>query len=287
MQMLPALRYRSFQAGFVKGAQAADAIFVIKRAAELSREWGRSICVCQMDLSKAFDRVKHTAIINALKLQGCSLQCLAVLCAVLSQSKISMVLGHVQAPAANMNRGLPQGAPESPLIFTLVTELVLRPLLGRWRDRGSGWSMDAFWLAGVCFADDIILVSRSKTDLEAMITEVVSAFAAAGLDVSPRKCHWTSKPMDTGGSLDIAGEAIAWERDLVFVGGKLNLNGNDGQAMADWLAQGNKAFHKWQPTYSASTFLCADVCSCWPQLCFHHPYGCARRGCQQGISNAI
>ena len=107
--------------------------------------------------------------------------------------------------------------------------------------------MDAFWLAAVCFADDIILVSRSKSDLETMISEVVGAFAEAGLDVSPRKCHWTSKPMDAGGSLEIGGEAIAWERDLVFVGGKLDLNGNDGGAMAHRLAQGNKAFHKWQP----------------------------------------
>ena len=42
-----------------------------------------------------------------------------------------VTLGHISAKAVNMLRGLPQGAPESPIIFTLVTELVLRPLMAK------------------------------------------------------------------------------------------------------------------------------------------------------------
>ena len=219
----------------------------MKRAAELSREWDRSIYICQVDLSKAFDKVKHSAVIGALKLQGCSLQCLVVLCAMLSQSSISTVLGHVQAQATSMNRGLPQGAPESPLIFTLVTEYVLRPLLGRWRVRGSGWKLDDFWLPCVCFADDILLISSSKRDLERMLAEVVEAFLATGLGVSPHKCHWTSRPKADGENILISGEAVAWEQDLIFVGSKLVLSGNDGAAMEHRQAQGSKAFYKWRP----------------------------------------
>ena len=231
MQMLPDLVYKSFQTGFVSGMQAADGVFVVKRAAELSREWGRPISICQLDLSRAFDRVKHSAIIKALKLQGCTLHCLAALCAMLDQSQTATVLGHVQAAASTMNRGLPQGAPESPLIFTLVTEYVLRPLLEKWRDRGGGWSLDSFWLACVCFADDILLVSRSKSDLQKMIAEVREAFAVVGLEVSPGKCHWTSRHKEAGGTLDIGGELVGWENSVVFAGCKLDLSGNDEGAM--------------------------------------------------------
>ena len=138
------------------GSQAADGVFAVKRAAEMSREWSRSIFLVQLDLSKAFDRVKHSSVIKALKLQGCTMQCLAVICAILAQSQISPVLGHVEAGAVKMHRGLPQGAPESPLLFVLVIELVLRPLLTRWRASGSGWRLDDFWLPCVCFADDLL-----------------------------------------------------------------------------------------------------------------------------------
>ena len=246
MQMLPALTYTSFQTGFVAGMQAADGIFVIKRAAELSREWCKSMFICQLDLSRAFDRVKHSTIIKALKLQGCSMQCLAVLCAMLGQGQTASVLGHVQAAATSMNRGLPQGAPESPLIFTLVTEFILRPLLQKWRATGCCWKLDSFWLACVCYADDILLVASSKTDLEKMVAEVQSAFATAGLDVSPKKCHWTSKPKSIGSNLNIGGELVSWERHLVFVGCKVDLSGNDGDAMEHRLAQGSKVFYKWR-----------------------------------------
>ena len=201
----------------------------------------------QLDLSKAFDRVTHTAVIRALKLQGCSLQCLAVICAILSQSVMSVSLGHVTAPGVHMNRGLPQGAPESPLLFVLVTELVLRPLLRRWKARGSGWSLDDFWCSAVCYADDILLASYSKSDLEQMAQEVVDAFAAVGLDVSPGKCHWTSYPAQPGESFDMQGGSLQWEPQLKFVGTILKFIGNDGYAIEQRLAQADKVYYKWKP----------------------------------------
>ena len=103
LQMLPDLRFESFQTGFVPGSQAADGIFAVKRAAELAREWQMPMYIFQLDLSKAFDRVKHSAIMKTLKLQSCSLQCLAVICALLMQSRTSATLGHVQAPAVSLS----------------------------------------------------------------------------------------------------------------------------------------------------------------------------------------
>ena len=251
MHMLPPLQYVSFQTGFVKGRQAADGIFALRRAAELGREWSQPLFVVQLDLSKAFDRVKHSAVIKALKLQGCSLQCVAVLCALYNQSEMSARLGHVEARAAHMHRGLPQGAPESPLVFTLVTECVLRPLLASWRMRGSGWKLDDFWLPCVCFADDILLASGSMRDLERMVAEVIRAFADVGLDVSASKCHWTSSPAQPDACLDISGFRLQWEKNLTFVGSVVDLNGNDGEALEHRLTQARKAFHKWQPVLQA------------------------------------
>ena len=132
------LNYLSFQCGFIPGSHAANGVYCIKRAAELSKEWSKPLYIAQLDLSKAFDRVLHSAIIDALKLQGVSLQCLAVLCGIPLQSEAAIKLGHVEAPPVCMYRGLPQGAPESPSIFTLVTEMVLRPLLRSWLERRIG-----------------------------------------------------------------------------------------------------------------------------------------------------
>ena len=80
-----------------------------------------------------------------------------------------------------------------------------------------------------------------------MLAEVVEAFSLTGLDVSPQKCHWTSRPMCNGENISISGEPVAWENDLIFVGRKLDLSGNDGAAMEHRQAQGSKTFHKWRP----------------------------------------
>ena len=206
--------------------------------------------IAQLDLRKAFDRVKHSTVLNALRLQGASLQLVALVGRMLSGSKLSVRLGHVSAKSLDMKRGLPQGAPESPLLFILVVELVLRPLLGRWSARGSGWMMDDFWLSSVNFADDILLVSGSKEDLEMMTAEAVDAFAQAGLEVGLEKSHWTSYPYMAGSSLRVGDQEVQWEKHVVFVGCTrctLNLCNPGLDAMEHRIAQGEKAFHRWAP----------------------------------------
>ena len=247
LQMLPTMRYESLQCGFVPKSHAANGVYLLKRAAELSREWKLPFYLVQLDLKKAFDKVLHTAVTKALRLQGASLQCVAVICAILRQSKASVSLGHVQAAAVHMQRGLPQGAPESPLIFTLVTELVLRPLIQRWKADGLGWRMGDFSILSVCYADDVILCSHSKKDLEKMLRDVVAAFLDVGLEISAPKCHWTSFPACRGAILNFEQTQLEWEDSLTFVGTVLDVTGNDGRAIAYRLAQATKVYHKWRP----------------------------------------
>ena len=253
MQTLPTLRYDSFQCGFVHGAHAAAGVYLIKRAAELSREWKIPLYVAQLDLKKAFHRVLHSAVMNALRMQSASCQCIAIMCALLLQSKAAGSLGHVRAPAVHMHRGLPQGAPESPLLFTLVTELVLRPLLARWKQRGSGWSFSGLHVVVICYADDIILVSERKIDLETMISETITAFASVGLEVGTGKSHWSSYPSRSGEKLVFGQDRVTWEASLTFVGTILNFNGKDGLAIDNRIAQANKVFWKWKPVLTCRT----------------------------------
>jgi len=145
-----------------------------------------------------------------------------------------------------MHRGLPQGAPDSPLLFVLVTEMVLRPLLQKWRERQGGWNFSGFLLAAVCYADDIIILSGNKADLQRMVLELIDAFSLVGLDVSTDKCHWTSYPAKPEEKLKFNEDRVKWEPLLTFVGTILNFNGNDSAALEYRLAQGTKVFHKWK-----------------------------------------
>eukprot|EP00969_Alexandrium_andersonii_P017098 748169-Alexandrium_andersonii.AAC.1 len=58
--------------------------------------------------------------------------------------------------------------------------------------------MDSLRVAEVCFADDVILASHCKEDLQQMLEETIAAFLVVGLDVGSDKTHWTSWPPAPG-----------------------------------------------------------------------------------------
>ena len=101
-------------------------------------------------------------------------------------------LATVTSNKAQMSRGLPQGAPESPVIFTMIMELVLRDLIKSWISRKLAWRLDNFTLAAICFADDVVLIAVSVSAAETMVSEVIEKLKEVGLTVGAQKTHWTS-----------------------------------------------------------------------------------------------
>ena len=68
-------------AGFVRGRQPAEAVFVLTRVAELAREWASLVYVGQFDSRQAFDKIKHSAVIEALLDKQVPMQLIALLVA--------------------------------------------------------------------------------------------------------------------------------------------------------------------------------------------------------------
>ena len=59
----------------------------------------------------------------------------------LRQSSVSVNFGNVRTEKVRLDRGVPQGAPESPFLFILVTEMALASLHDSWAERGLGTSL--------------------------------------------------------------------------------------------------------------------------------------------------
>ena len=129
LKSLPPLKYESVQTAFVPKTHADAGLFFLLQA-ELSREWQREIVVVHLDVKKAFDHVDQR--FKAMKLQGVSLPSMALIAAIWNGCCVKARLGTVSSNKVRMSRGLPQGALESPLIFAMIMELVLRDLIKSW-----------------------------------------------------------------------------------------------------------------------------------------------------------
>ena len=119
-------------------SSAAEAEFVLTRVAELAREWASPVYVGQLGLRQAFDKIKHNAVIEALFEKQVPLQLIAMLVA-WSQSEVSVRLQRVSSHRKiRVQRGEPQGAPESPLVFLMTTDYALGRLQSRWAQSDAG-----------------------------------------------------------------------------------------------------------------------------------------------------
>ena len=102
------LRYEGVQTAFVPKTLADAGLFLLLRAAELSRALQKEIVVVQLDVKKAFDPVEHQAAFKAMRLQSLSPLSMALIAAIWSGCCMKVRLGTVLSNKVQMSRGLPQ-----------------------------------------------------------------------------------------------------------------------------------------------------------------------------------
>ena len=99
---------------------------MIERCTELAREWNIPVFIAQLDLKKEFDRISHDSIAEMLCSKNLCPQLVAVLCSWWCCSSLEVRLGHVTSDRCiSVDPGVPQGAPESPLVFVMVADEIL------------------------------------------------------------------------------------------------------------------------------------------------------------------
>ena len=134
------------------------------------REWNMPIFLAQLDLKKAFDSMSHDRIASMLRRKNLTVQQIAVLCSWWALSSLEVRLAHVVTDRRiSVARGVPEGAPESPLVFVVVADEILGGLRPQWKAADRAWTCDNVMLSCLGYADDISLFSNNKTSLETMV----------------------------------------------------------------------------------------------------------------------
>jgi hypothetical protein len=181
------------QYGFRKGRGCSDAVHIVRVVAEKSAEWGEELWISALDVEKAFDRVHHSCLFEALLDGGID----AAVVASLRRLYLDMRAYVVPWPGAKsqefrIERGVRQGDPLSPLLFNLVLNQVLGEVTPIWKRRGYGtnvgMSISGERLTHVMFADDMTLIARSSTSMRRMLKMLRDALLRRGLSLHPAKC---------------------------------------------------------------------------------------------------
>ncbi|GFO16827.1 endonuclease-reverse transcriptase [Plakobranchus ocellatus] len=143
------------QAGFRKGYSTTDHIYTLNQVIEKSNEYNLPLCVGFVDYEKAFDSVEHFAIFDALRKININEMYVTILENIYRNASARVHIDNLESEPFPIHRGLRQGDPISPKLFTAAIEMIFRKA-----DLEHGLNVDGETLANLRFADDVALVTE-------------------------------------------------------------------------------------------------------------------------------
>lgn len=165
--VLPSILHPT-QTGFVPGRWIGTNIETVQNAIDDGDLYPGALAV--IDFEKAYDRVDHSYLLDVLKTFGLGPRFIRLVMAMTTGSQARICLNGWMSSSFELQRGLRQGSPLAPSLFTLCIE----PLAARLRSTVTGirhTGLGAFQetiqpLQTLLFADDLVVGLRDPRDLE-------------------------------------------------------------------------------------------------------------------------
>lgn len=171
------------QFGFKKGTGCSHALFVTRSVIEYFCEHGSSVNLCALDMSKAFDKVNHFALFIKLIDRNVPREFLSTLINWYSLCAAFVRWENVLSGAVTLQCGVRQGGVLSPVLFSVYVNEVIMKLC----DSGHGCRIGDMFLGCVMYADDLILISASLCDLQAMVNICSSELDKIDMKINSKK----------------------------------------------------------------------------------------------------
>jgi hypothetical protein len=172
------------QAGFTEGRQTMEVSECCRLVLQKCTTWGVPCYVLKLDVARAFDALSHELIATSLQEAGCCPKlCLAFLREISCSSLLLCFQGHVFEPIC-YNKGGRQGGSETPFIWKVALDRIMRRVVSSWAAHGLGLSLPGGpLLTWQGWADDLVLFASSESDLRKMVGVLVSELAVHDLHI--------------------------------------------------------------------------------------------------------
>jgi hypothetical protein len=171
------------QLGFRRGLGIDDAMVVLENVCGKCLAWESDIWFASLDLQKAFDRIEHDSLFQALQAQGVPDTYLQVLRR-LYAGQSGIVRG--SNCVFDITRGVKQGDVLSPMLFNSGLE----PAMRNWKQslKSHGLHVGAVdRLTNIRYADDLLLFAKSWKELVEMLELLVVELNRVGLQLNTSK----------------------------------------------------------------------------------------------------
>ena len=168
-----------WQQGALPGSNTGPPLFMAQR--QLQR--GRPNYVFSFDARKAFNTAPHGALLLIPRHLSVPPEVIDLLLFLHTCARLRIVTAHGLTQPVHMLRGVRQGNPESPLLYALLLEPLLRAQGHRLRPHG-----EAERGLIQAYIDDLLVVAQTLQHFVEGVEAVVAYLGMMGMELNPRKC---------------------------------------------------------------------------------------------------
>ena len=213
------LKFSNQQYGFMPGKSTTDALFALRVLMEKYREGQKELHCVFVDLEKAYDKVPREEVWYCMRKSGLAEKYVRIVQDMYDGSTTAVRCAVGVTEGFEVKVGLHQGSALSPCLFAMMMDRMTDEI----REEAP-WTM--------MFADDIVICSESKEQVEEKLESWRYALERRGMKVNRRKTEYmcvNERQDNSSGSVKMQGEEVAKVEDFKYLGSTVQSNGECGR----------------------------------------------------------
>ncbi|KAK3562819.1 hypothetical protein QTP86_010400, partial [Hemibagrus guttatus] len=220
------------QYGFMPRKSTTDAIFALRILMEKYRDGQRELHCVFVDLEKAYDRVPREELWYCMRKSGVAEKYVRVVQDMYERSRTVVRCAVGQTEEFKVEVGLHQGSALSPFLFAIVMDQLSEEVR-----QESPWTM--------MFADDIVICSESREQVEENLERWRFALERRGMKVSRSKTEYVCvNEREGSGTVRLQGEEVKKVQEFKYLGSTVQSNGECGKEVKKRVQAGWNGWRK-------------------------------------------
>ena len=148
-------------------------------------EMQKTLYICFIDYTKAFDRAKHDLLFKILSKAGVPDKKINIIKYLYVQQKATVRYENETSEEITIKRGVRQGCILSPCLFNIYTEYLIREAL----EDGKGININGQNITNIRYTDDTIILAESEQQLQHMIDKLDATCEQYGMAMNDKKTN--------------------------------------------------------------------------------------------------
>lgn len=232
-----------YQCGFRKNRSVMDQVFVLKQIIDNSIDQNLPLHILFIDFKQAFDSITREVVYKSLKNIQVKEKIIRLVKMTLTETDYKVIINGKTSEEFRVAQGLRQGDPLSTTLFNIVLDAALResgiPMSGTIYNKTS---------QVLAYADDIALLTRTKTNLLQALKNLEKSAKCKGLKINETKTKYMVVERESENkqtrNLTIHTETERYSFEKVkkfsYLGVTINEKGDEKDEIEERIAKGKK-----------------------------------------------